>query len=508
MPGVLRSRPKFSKAELAIFEERTAARLANLFGHGDRSTEPPGQSAAARPPIVVEGASDLIGLAEDPDPGEALAVMESPSDTPELASAVETPTLDAEIAGVEEQSEAPGAVAADADIDAAVADDGEVSNPPAAEDPIGLAAEDPIGPAAGAVPGAPPTLDPGPVEHAATSGSSVTRRARGAPTTARRTETRPQEVRPKAAAAKALPAPAAPAKAVPAPAAPAPKSVPAGRAALKVAAVKPDRPARPAARRPPAADPARATARPGPVVIAALCPYCALFLQPPPSANRRCPRCRQAIVVKRTEGRTAYLTEAAVAIFEAERKKASDAALLTRERDKWLRLAIAAGAPAQKTGRMAAARLSGEVVEAARQLYLVAVERAFGSAKRDHRWEDASHVRREHAMALHRLAGSPLPAPADLLALYREGVAVQLRGLAEVVRDAQLVGATCCDACRADNGRIYAISKELSVPRLPHEGCPKALCRCTWDLATRDRDLVVRYLRRRPRAGARPATRD
>ena len=69
------------------------------------------------------------------------------------------------------------------------------------------------------------------------------------------------------------------------------------------------------------------------------------------------------------------------------------------------------------------------------------------------------------------------------MALYREGVAAELRGIAEISRDAELVAASCCDACRADHHRIFRISTELRQPRLPHADCPRGLCRCHWDLA-------------------------
>ncbi len=303
------------------------------------------------------------------------------------------------------------------------------------------------------------------------------------------------------------------------PTAPVPVSAPVKAAGPAAPAAR--RPAAPAARRPMAGPPAPTSApvkaagptarvpasAPAAVVVAAACPYCALLLQPPPTSSRRCPRCRQQIVVKHIDGRTAYLTEAAIAIFEAERRKESDVGRLTRERERWLKLAVAAGAPAQRASRLGAARLSQEVVDESRQLYLGTVDRTFAAAKRDRRWEEAARIRREQAIALHRLAGSPQPPPDDLLAIYQEGVAAELRGLAEIVRDAELVSAMCCDPCRADNGRIAQITKELAAPQMPHQGCPKVFCRCTWDLATRDRELVLRYLRRRPRPAARSAAR-
>lgn len=268
---------------------------------------------------------------------------------------------------------------------------------------------------------------------------------------------------------------------------------------------------RPAAVRTPARRKSRAKVRvaavapappPAPVVIAH-CPYCALRLDPAPTVSRRCDRCLQRIIVKRVEGRIVYLTEAAVQVFDAERRRIANSARLTRERERWLRLAATAGAPAGRQAQLAAARLTEEVVAAARSLYLATVDRTFRAARRDHDWDGASRVRRDQAMALYRIAGSPVSPPAEVVATYQEGVAAELRGVAEISRDAELVSARCCDACRADDGRIFRITTELRTPRLPHVGCPKGLCRCHWDLAARDRRTIRRYLQRRPGTASR-----
>ncbi len=243
--------------------------------------------------------------------------------------------------------------------------------------------------------------------------------------------------------------------------------------------------------------------RPAPVP-SANCPYCALLLQPPPGSSRRCDRCRQRIVVRRVDGRAVYLTEAAVLVFEAERRRVSASGRLTRERERWLRLAASVGAPAERQARLAAATPSEEVVSAARALYLGAVDRAFRAAKRDRDWETASRIRREQASTLYRLARSPLPPPADIVALFREGVTAELRGIAEISRDAELVSASCCDVCKADGRQVFRISRELREPRLPHAGCPRGLCRCGWDVAARDRSTMRRLLRRRPRSESGP----
>jgi hypothetical protein len=283
----------------------------------------------------------------------------------------------------------------------------------------------------------------------------------------------------------------------------APARVPSGRHPGRVAAPAKAEAAKAA---PAKAAPAKAQAAKAEMprtVAPASCPYCARLLDPPPASSRLCPRCRQRIVVKSVDGRVVYLTEAAIAVFEAERRKAANAGRYARERQRWLKLAVAAGAPERRAARIGSAALSEEAVEGARQLYLGTVDSAFQAAKREQRWEDASRIRRDQAVALYRLAGSPVPPPEDVLALHREAVAAELRGLGKIVRDAELVGGECCAACRADAGGVFAIAKELAAPRLPHEGCPRGLCRCRWDLSNRDRELVLRYLRRRPRPGAR-----
>jgi hypothetical protein len=270
--------------------------------------------------------------------------------------------------------------------------------------------------------------------------------------------------------------------------------------------------ARPKVARTPARRKSRARSRavvpppppPAPVIIAH-CPYCALVLDPAPTVSRRCDRCLQRIIVKRVDGQAVYLTEAAVQVFDSERRRIANSARLTRERERWLALAATAGAPAGRRTQLAAARLTDEVVVAARSLYLTTVERAFRNAKHDRDWDGASRLRRDQAMALNRIAGSPASPPADIVTIYQEGVAAELRGVAEISRDAELVSARCCEACRADDGRIFRITSELRTPRLPHVDCPKGLCRCHWDLAARDRRTIRRYLQRRPGTASRAA---
>jgi hypothetical protein len=222
-----------------------------------------------------------------------------------------------------------------------------------------------------------------------------------------------------------------------------------------------------------------------PVAVSVACPNCGVILDPPPTSTRLCPRCRRRIVVRHSEGRAIYLTEAAVEVFEAERRRVIDEQTWTRQRRSWLQLARLVGAPPERRQKLAAAPLSAAAVASAQALYLTTAERAARSARRDKAWEDVARIRHRQAAALYEDAGSPLPPPDHVLALYREGVAATLRGLANLAREAELVGASCCAACRADNERIFRIAAELKVARLPHPDCPRGLCACDWWPAVR-----------------------
>jgi len=217
-------------------------------------------------------------------------------------------------------------------------------------------------------------------------------------------------------------------------------------------------------------------AQPSPVA----CPNCATVLDPPPSSTRLCPRCRRRIVVRHAGGRAIYLTEAAVEVFESERQREIDEQTWERDRRRWLQLARLAAAPVDRRQRIAAGPADYAAVQAARALYLAAADRAVREARQQRRWEDVARIRQRQAAALFDEAQRRLPVPDDILALYLEGVSATLRGLAVRAREVELVGASCCSACRADNERIFRVAAELRTARLPHPGCPRGLCACDW----------------------------
>jgi hypothetical protein len=245
--------------------------------------------------------------------------------------------------------------------------------------------------------------------------------------------------------------------------------------------------------------------RPRSLPAGVYCPYCASLLQPPPTATRRCPRCRQRIVVRRVGDRTIYLTEAAVPVFQAERRKVSHSGRWTRDRDRWLDLARSVGAPADRVERLATEPITEGAAALAKSLYESTVERQVRSARRDRRWEEAARIRFDQAVAVYRLASSAVLLREEAVRFHREGLGASLRGIAEVARTAELKAGTCCDLCRADDGRVVRIADELRAPSLPHATCPKGLCRCRWFLADRDRAIFESLLKQQGRARRRSA---
>ena len=240
---------------------------------------------------------------------------------------------------------------------------------------------------------------------------------------------------------------------------------------------------------------------PAPTTVSLVaCPSCGVALDPPPTHARRCPRCRRQIVVRHSEGRAIYLTEAAVEVFESERQREIDEQAWARQRRRWLQLAGLVGVRAARRRQVEAAPLTAAAVTSARTLYMVAAERAVRTARREKRWDEVAIVRRRQAAALFEESGGGLPLSDEIVAVHREGVAATLRALTVVSREAELVGSSCCSACRTDSERIFGIADELRTPRLPHAGCPRGLCACDWWPAVRK----VTRQRRRSRAVVEP----
>ena len=515
VPGIWREKPKVSEAELQADRRRTEKRLAAIFGlkfaslesdaefesdsdleDGAESVDDMGALPLDAVPAEIEPEEEVappVGAVARPRP--AIFVEGSRDLVPVMATVQAAPRNGDPREDWDEVVRWGSTVAADEGTlvpEAPLVVEPEPGEPVALVAPVAatlvpldlVAQESPADPA------------PEPEEPVAPLAPVVTAPAKpkavAAPAKAAKPMAVAKAAKPKAVAKAAKPK--AVAKAAKPKTVAAPMKAKAVTAPTKPNAAKPKAVAAPAKSMAVAA-PAKTTA-----ALTPWCPSCAIPLEPVPTSSRRCPQCRERIIVKRVEGHTVFLAKSVLPVFEAERRRVANASRLARECQRWLRLAAIAGAPAEKLearARSAVARPSEEAVAASRVLYLGTVERAYHEAKRERRWEAASRIRRDHALVLYREAGSPVPPPDVVLKLHRDVMAATLRGIAEMVRDAELVAAACCDTCLADDRRIVRISAELREPSLPHEACPKGLCGCRWDLPTRHRATVQRYVRRR-----------
>ena len=182
-------------------------------------------------------------------------------------------------------------------------------------------------------------------------------------------------------------------------------------------------------------------------------------------------------------------------MFVAERDREAEETAMDAERGRWLRLAGTVDAPPAKRSKLAQSPVSTRVVEASRTLYLGAAERAVIKARREKRWADVARIRRAQAAALYAASGSPVPPAADAVELHREAMVALLRSFGTKGTGAELVGAGCCKACRADDGKVFRITDELTERRLPHPGCTRGICACDWWIG-----VVERKRKRRPSA--------
>lgn len=219
---------------------------------------------------------------------------------------------------------------------------------------------------------------------------------------------------------------------------------------------------------------------PEPPPAALACPSCGVLLSPPPTGDRRCPSCRQPIIVRHLEGRTVLLDETALEVFNAERRREAEERVQTDARQRWLRLAHGVNAEPTRSAKLATAPISADVVAACRALYLATAERAVKAARRERRWGDIGRIRREQARALFEEAGAPRSPSDEIVDLQREGTIAVLRSLQPLAREVELVSTRCCPACRRDDGETFKIVDEIRIHRLPHADCTLGLCGCDW----------------------------
>ena len=233
----------------------------------------------------------------------------------------------------------------------------------------------------------------------------------------------------------------------------------------------------------------------------ASCPYCAQLLVPAPTTHKRCPRCRQRVMVRRVDDRVAFLTEAVGRGLRGGAAARRREPALDRAPQPWIRLAEAADAPAGQ-GREGQRELATPESRLRRAIRVLRRRRP----RREGRRAPSTTGRLPSA------SGAPRRSPCSKAgrladpAAGRRGRAAPGRGGDRAARDpgARQGGRArrraVLPAVRRRPGHIYRINAELHEARLPHADCPSGLCACRWRLSDRDRANLERLLRGGARA--------
>jgi len=171
-------------------------------------------------------------------------------------------------------------------------------------------------------------------------------------------------------------------------------------------------------------------------VVAAACPYCGVILDPPPQRNRKCPACKENIIVRtrRADGAKLFLTAANGRAFDEQRKK-----------------------EAARNSALRHARSIGIADHAFRQK-----EQALFMCEQR---EPHLDLQREASKAQLREIG---------------GTYADLAAGGHSFDEVRILGNACCDICRKNHGRQFSIPDALEMLPIPNEACENDWCNCTW----------------------------
>lgn len=201
----------------------------------------------------------------------------------------------------------------------------------------------------------------------------------------------------------------------------------------------------------------------------AACPHCGVVLDPPPARSRRCPECRERIVV-RTEkvvNRKLYLTPEGAEAFDAE--KAADA-----ERAKIIRRVAKIGYGMADFDRVFAdlKSESGADPNAGDVFWRLANSRKV-EQETQAEWLGLTSTCREMAQYLHGEGH-------DSIGMLREAARAELCRAAEdpFTTQVEIISHQPCQACGVDDRKRFTVSVAQAEERLPHLNCDQHLCQC------------------------------
>lgn len=211
---------------------------------------------------------------------------------------------------------------------------------------------------------------------------------------------------------------------------------------------------------------------PQPSTLAA-CPSCGTILETPPKRSRKCPACKERIVVRtrRSDRIKLFLTEAQGKQFDEQREREA-------ARNDAIRRSESVGATAEDFNSTEKELTEKWGFAPPRDVFWAVAGKAAIHAMEKRDWHQLSMVYFTQALLLNE-EGKPH------LQLAREASKASLQRYAEdgYTRSVQVM-AGCCQRCDRDEGRQFTTAEALEKLPIPHEGCENdGWCRCMWNAA-------------------------
>lgn len=206
--------------------------------------------------------------------------------------------------------------------------------------------------------------------------------------------------------------------------------------------------------------------------VNAECPHCGVNFDPPPARTRKCPKCRERVVVRSHRKQKFYLTEAQVEAFEKKRAREylRNAAIRaaenihvnlekfeTRERD--LQDEMPGSGPHDVFWSLANERVAS------------LMKPQMSSSD----WHRLSMVYFQQALWLNKQERDYWHLKSEADKAYAQSYALQGIETLEIV-------AEDCDECRAFHGKQYPIHQAVKSWPIPEGVCTAKWCTCTWNL--------------------------
>ena len=202
------------------------------------------------------------------------------------------------------------------------------------------------------------------------------------------------------------------------------------------------------------------------------CPSCGTILETPPTRSRKCPACKERIVV-----RTRRSDRVKLILTEAEGKKFDEQRDREAARNDAIRRSESVGATVEDFSRTEKELTEKWGFAPPRDVFWAVAVKAALAAMEKRDWHQLSMVYWTQALLLHE-EGKPH------MQLAREASKASLQRYAEdgYTRSVQVI-AGCCQLCDRDEGRRFTIPEALEELPIPHDGCERdGWCACMWNV--------------------------